>query len=92
MQVKLYATLRALAGVTTIDLPLGDGATVRQLAECLAEHCPALADQIFEPSGELSRRVHFMVDGRNSRWLPQGAETPLRKLQTLDIFPPAAGG
>ncbi|MAJ59212.1 MAG: hypothetical protein CBC48_03815 [bacterium TMED88] len=92
MQVKLYATLRALAGVTTLELPLADGATVRQLAECLAEHCPALAAQIFEPSGELSRRVHFMVDGRNSRWLPQGSETPLHSRQTLDVFPPAAGG
>jgi molybdopterin synthase sulfur carrier subunit len=44
-----------------------------------------------DEEGHLSRRVNIFVGGRNVRWL-QGLETPLESGQTIDIFPPVAGG
>lgn len=92
MRVRFYATLRALVGTRSIDVPLAAGATVLDLARVLVERHPELADHMFDESGGLSRRVHFMVDGRNVRWLPDRADTVLTSEHSVDLFPPAAGG
>jgi molybdopterin synthase sulfur carrier subunit len=92
VRVRLYATLRAVVGAKTVELPLGQGATVLDLAAALVERCPALAEHVLDEAGGLSRRVHVMVDGRNVRWLPQGARTVLKAGHEVAIFPPAAGG
>lgn len=92
MRVSFYATLRALVGEKSIEVPLGDGTTVLDLARELVARYPALAEHVFDEHGRLSRRVHFMIDGRNVRWLPRGASTVLRPEHRVDVFPPAAGG
>lgn len=92
MRVRLYATLRALVGAKTLELPLAQGATVLDLARVLVERHPELAEHVFDEQGGLSRRVHFMLDGRNVRWLPEGAATVLEPGHEVALFPPAAGG
>jgi len=92
MRINFYATLRAAVGRKSVDLPLADGACVKELASEIARRWPALTDQIFDTEGEISRQVHFMIGGRNIRWLPEGGETKLFSGDVIDVFPPTAGG
>ena len=92
MRVHFYATLRATVGQKAIDLPLAEGTCVKDLALEIARRWPALADQLFDAEGEISRQVHFMIDGRNIRWLPDGSATKLYGRNVIDVFPPTAGG
>ena len=92
MRVRFYATLRALVGTKTVEVPLAEGTTVLDLARALAEMHPGLSEHFFDAEGELARTVHFMIDGRNSRWLPDGSRTVLQPEHSVDVFPPVAGG
>jgi molybdopterin synthase sulfur carrier subunit len=90
--VRFYATLRAAVGAREVELPLPEDARAIDLARAIAERWPVLADRVLDPAGGLSRQVHILVDGRNARWLPEGADTVLPPGATIDVFPPAAGG
>lgn len=92
MRVNFYATLRAVVGQKTVELALPEGACVQELAAEIARRWPVLADQIFDDEGNISRQVHFMIGGRNIRWLPEGSATPLFSKDVIDVFPPTAGG
>jgi molybdopterin synthase sulfur carrier subunit len=92
MRVNFYATLRAVVGQKSVELPLAEGTCVQELALEIARRWPALTDQIFDREGEISHQVHFMIGGRNIRWLPQGSATPLFSKDVIDVFPPTAGG
>lgn len=91
MRVKVHATLRAIVGDRWVELPLEPGATVHDVARCLAERWPKMRELLFE-DGELSRRVHVFVDGRSARHLPDRAHTVLREGQEIDVAPAVAGG
>jgi molybdopterin synthase sulfur carrier subunit len=92
MRVSFYATLRAVVGAKHVELPLEPGATVMHLAQAIARRWPELAGQVLTEDGQLSRQIHIMIDGRNCRWLPNGPSTSLEPGQTIDVFPPTAGG
>jgi len=91
MEVRFYATLRAIVGARTVDVHLPPRATVRDLAEALVRLYPGLAEHVFDDEGRIARTVHFMIDGRNARWL-DGEATRLDASQRIDVFPPVAGG
>ena len=91
MRVSFYATLRPIVGDRSVEIPLAEGATVRELVDALASRWPELSEQLFDEEGGLSRRVNVFVEGRNVRWL-EGLETSLEPDQAVDIFPPVAGG
>jgi len=92
VQVRFFATLRAIVGTKTVDIDLPAGATVLDLAHELAERYPPLSEHFFDDDGEIGRQVHFMIDGRSSRWLPEGGHTVIGRENEIDVFPPAAGG
>ena len=92
MRVHFYATLRAAVGQKAVDLPLAEGTCVQELALAIAHRWPELAEQLIDAEGEISRQIHFMIDGRNIRWLPQGSATKLYDKNVIDVFPPTAGG
>ena len=92
MEVRFYATLRALVGAKHVEVALPAGATVLDLAEELARRWPPLREHLFDDEGAISRRVSFFLDGRNLRWLPEGAATVLLDGVSVDVFPPVAGG
>ena len=79
MKVSFYATLEPIVGQRNLHV------------EVLAQRWPGLVEHLFDEDGALSRRVNIFVDGRNVRWL-EGLETPLEPEQSVDIFPPVAGG
>jgi len=92
VQVRLYATLRAIVGEKTVEVAMPDGATVLDLARAMVERWPGLRDHLLTDDGALSRRVNVFLDGRSVRWLPEGSATPLSSANAVDLFPPAAGG
>ncbi len=91
MEVCFYATLEPLVGQRRVELSLPPDATIRDLVEKLAEGWPALREHLFEENGALSRRVNIFLGGRNVRWL-RGLDTPVGEGESVDIFPPVAGG
>lgn len=92
MRVNFHATLRAIVGQKAVELPMAEGACVKELALEIARRWPALMDRIFDTEGGISHQVHFMIGGRNMRWLPEGSTTKLFSSDVIDIFPPTAGG
>ncbi len=91
LHVKVYATLRPVVGGRSVELPLEEGATVRDLVDCMVARWPELEVMMIE-DGEVSRRVHVFVDGRSARHLPDGAETVLLEGQEIAVSPAVAGG
>ncbi len=92
MQVNLYATFRLLAGVKKIPIELPDGATIRQVIDCVVEAYPVLRSHWLDEAGELHAHVHIFVNGEDAQNLPQGLATPLSLTTVLDFFPPVGGG
>ncbi len=57
--VKLFATLRDLAGAKTLDLPFERG-SVRDLVRAIAEVCPPIAAKMLDEQGQLNGVVHIL--------------------------------
>ncbi|MDJ0847115.1 MAG: MoaD/ThiS family protein [Myxococcota bacterium] len=91
MRIRVHATLRPIVGGRDVDVPLEPGATVRDLVLRMVECWPDLEDLLLR-DGDLSRHVHVFVDGRSSRFLPDGADTVLKEGQEVDVAPAVAGG
>ena len=92
MRVKVYATLRPIIGDRQVDLPIADGASIRELVAMMVDRWPDLGEMMLDEEGELSRRVHVFVDGRSARHLPDGSDTKLFSSNEIDVFPAIAGG
>lgn len=77
--VRLFALLRERAGVSRLELPLGEGATVADARAALGAEIPAIHD--------LLDRVAFAV---NQVYAP--GDTVLREGDELALIPPVSGG
>ena len=89
--VRLYASLRELAGDRIVEVSLPDGATVRDVLTALVEARPALAGRVLDEAGQVVQYVGVFVDGRDIRHL-RGLDTPVKPENEVYIFPPTAGG
>ncbi|MCJ7810796.1 MAG: MoaD family protein [Dehalococcoidia bacterium] len=89
--VRLYGSLRELAGELEIDVSLPDGARVRDLLGRLEELRPALAHRLLDENGNITRFANVFVNGRDIRDL-DGLDTPVLPNDEVTILPPAAGG
>lgn len=89
--IKLFATLRDIAGVKEIQVPFRDGETVRELLADVTKVHPTLGAAIIAPNGELTGLAHILVHGRHIQWL-QGLDTVIRADDQLVFLPPSAGG
>ena len=92
MQVRFYATFRPIVGAPSVELPLGPGATARDLLDEILGRWPALRPQLLDEAGEMGRRVLFLVDGRAVRYLERGLDTLIGPDTRVDVFPAVAGG
>ncbi len=92
MKINLYAGFRSIAGSKTVDIALKEGSSVAQLVQCLVETFPALKPKLLDDSGELASYVHIFINGRDAPTLPDAFQTTLSPGDTIDIFPPVAGG
>ena len=92
MQVSFYATLRQAIGQKTVEFPLPEGSSVRQLLHSVIERYPEMNKELFDENGELYGHVHVFINGRDAPYLENGLETILTSQDKVDIFPPVAGG
>lgn len=91
MQVRLYATLRPIAGGATVDVQTRPGAPFRALLEELVTRWPDMQRELFDRDGNLSTGIHILLDGRDIRYLG-GLEMPIPPEGEIRIFPPVGGG
>lgn len=92
MNVRFYATYRAIVGAKSIEVTIPAGATVRRLITETIQRFPPLGPELLDAHGELHRHVHVFINGRDTYYLPENMETILDSQDTIDIFPPVAGG
>lgn len=92
MHINLYATFRLAAGVKTIQLDLPAGSTVQQAVEAAVKQYPALRPHWLNDSGEIHAHVHCLLNGEDVSSMAAGWQSPVRPGDTLDFFPPVAGG
>lgn len=79
--VRYFAAARAAAGVSHEDVDVGDGATVAEVLE-------AVADRHGEALRKVLAACSFLLDSVAVR----DRATPLRSGAELDVLPPFAGG
>jgi len=92
VNANLYATFRLLAKVKSFSLDLPAGTTALQAVRCIVEMFPVLGPHWLNEAGELHAHVHMFINGHEVLTLPLGVETLLQPTDTLDFFPPVAGG
>jgi molybdopterin synthase sulfur carrier subunit len=90
IEAKFYATFRDLVdGNKTVSIE--EAITITDLLEKIIQEYPKLQEGILLDTGEVRAFVAVMVNGRDIRHL-DGIETVLAHGDTVDIFPPVAGG
>ena len=82
--VKLYATLRKLAGTKEL---LVTGTTVAAVVNELVRQSPPLGDAVIE-NGALRPHIVLTLNGHNI----VDFETPVTEQDVIAVFPPIAGG
>ena len=92
MEINFYATLRLTAGCKTVEVPLPDGATVRQLLDAVIERYPQMREDLFDEKGRLYPHVHVFINGRDAPYLDDALETRLAPDDSVDLFPAIGGG
>lgn len=91
MEVRFYATLRDVVGGRSVEVELGNGATVNKMLSRLFEQFPDLEPRVLDESGELRPAVNIFVNGRSTHHL-EGLDTKLLPDDDLTMFPPVGGG
>ncbi len=92
MRINFYATFRQIVGGKTVDLSVPDEITVQQLLDHIILRYPALRRELFDERGGLYPHVHVLIEGRDVQYLKDGLQTLLSPADSINIFPPVAGG
>jgi sulfur-carrier protein len=92
VQINLYATFRLIAGVKSIRLDSPDGTSIMEVIQEIVKIYPVLKNHWLDENGEIHAHVHVFLNGNDAAILPSGLKTPLKSKDTLDFFPPVAGG
>jgi molybdopterin synthase sulfur carrier subunit len=92
MQVNLYATFRLLAKAKTFRLDLPADTSIQDAIQAIVDAYPVLRKHWLNDAGELFPHVHAFLNGADAATLPDGLNTRLAAEDTLDFFPPVAGG
>ena len=82
VQVKLFGMLKTLvAGSTSLEMPLSDGAQVKDLVDSLQVHYPELGILLVQ------KKVVVSVNQEIAHW-----ETAIVESDEIALLPPFAGG
>ncbi len=92
MQVNFFATFRTITGKKTVFFDLGENTTAAELLQVIVDTFPALSKHLMAGEGQLRPHVHFLVNGQDVQLLAEALQTPLKPQDTIDLFPPVAGG
>ena len=91
MQIRLYATLRQIAGTDRLEVPVEAEQTVGDVLRALVKSYPRLSEAIWYADGSLAGHVVVILNGRDIRHLA-GDDTPISNDDRLSVFPPVGGG
>lgn len=80
-----------VGGERSVQVPLGDGATVADLLDALASEYPVLGRRVRDETGALRRYVNLYVGGEDVRVL-RGVATVIGPGQEVQILQSVAGG
>ena len=92
MQLNFYATYRQVVGAKSVELPVAQPITVRELIERIVARYPALRRELLDENGNLYSHVHVFINGRDAPYLVEGLDTEIDPDATVNLFPPVAGG
>lgn len=92
MRISFYATLRKIVGQKNVELPLPEGVSLNEILAAVVEAYPDLREEVLDETGQLDRYIHLFVNGRSSKFLPEGMATVVDGSQTIEFFPAVAGG
>lgn len=90
VKVKFFATFRELFNGKETEVELENAPNVHQLLNylCKSRKC---CREIFDRSGELTPNVMILKNGKHIQSL-DGIQTRLEAGDTIEMFPPLAGG
>jgi len=91
MEIKVYATLRAIVGGKSVHLEHDGNITVREMIDRLFNRYPALKGELLTRNGDMHSAFHILINGRDARFL-NGPETVITPQDEVRIFPPVGGG
>ena len=91
MQVKLYASLRQVAGVKLVEVDFQPEITIGAVLQDVTRRYPTLTKSIWKDVDVLSELVHVFINGVDIRHLA-GLATKITDQDHVDIFPPLVGG
>ncbi|MFV1857770.1 MAG: ubiquitin-like small modifier protein 1 [Anaerolineales bacterium] len=91
MKIRLYATLRQIAGTREVEIPIEGQQAVGEVLRALVECHPRLNEAIWDADGSLANHVAVVLNGRDVRHLAR-VDTPLSDDDILAVFPPVGGG
>lgn len=92
MQLRFYANMRTMVGMSALDINEGEVNSFRKLLALLVEKHPETAFHLLDEHGELRRDVPVYVDGRNPRLSPVGIDAPLQPDSVVSFFSPISSG
>ena len=91
LELRFFATFRAIVGRKTVEREVPDDATVGDVLSTLQEEYPDMNDRLLDEDGEVRAQLSILKNGRNVVHM-EGSATPLDDGDTLSVFPPVAGG
>ena len=91
LELKLFATFRAIVGSKTVEREFPDDTTVGDVLSALEAEYPDMADRLLDDDGAIQPQLSVLKNGREVIHL-DGTATPMDDGDTLSVFPPVAGG
>jgi len=92
MQVKFYANMRTVIGISLLDVADARVDTFRKLVASLIERFPDAKQHLLDSNNDLQKDVPVYVDGRNPRLSTLGIDTPLKPDSVVSFFSPISSG
>ena len=91
MQIKVYATLRELLGLTSLSMSVATMSTVGDVLRALGRSYPKLEAKLWDAEQNRTGYVTVLLNGRSIDYL-QGLATPVGDTDVIALFPPVGGG
>lgn len=92
MKINFYATLRYIVGQKTVEIPMEEGITMRDLVYRVVSQYPKLSPELVDADGEIHGHIHLIINGRDAPYLEGGLDTIIQPNDKIDIFPAVGGG
>jgi len=92
MKVNLYSVYRTAVGKSSFVINLPDQSSIFSAIQEITNLFPVLKHYWLTDKGELYSHLNIYVNGHDIMTLPGEMQTILSSQDSLDFFPPVAGG